>query len=147
MSGDFHGAKATVFIGADLLIYQRDRGVRWPGYWDFPGGGRERGETPSECLRREVMEEFGLEVPEDAITWGREVPSMMDATRTAWFFVVHLPATSDIIFGGEGQRWALMPPSDVMILPNLLPPLRSRFRLWLRESCAGPIQSVHNNKN
>lgn len=63
MENGFHGAKAAVFIGARPLIYQRDRGVVWPGYWDFPGGGREGDETPHACLRREVLEDFALDVP------------------------------------------------------------------------------------
>lgn len=124
-----------------MLVYQRDRGVPWPGYWDFPGGGREDGETPQTCLRREVHEEFGLDLPEGAITWARAIPSMMDHTSVAWFFIVHLPARAetDIRFGDEGQRWALMLLSDVANMPNLVPALRDRLTLWLRETGRDPI--------
>ncbi|MGJ8611566.1 MAG: NUDIX domain-containing protein, partial [Octadecabacter sp.] len=124
MSDDYHGAKAAVFLGAGLLVYQRDRGVPWPGYWDFPGGGREGDEAPLACLRREVMEEFGLAMPDAAITWKREVPSMVDARQPAWFFVIHLSPTPRVRFGDEGQRWAIRTPCDVMNLPNLVPALR-----------------------
>lgn len=139
MSVEFHGAKAAVFLGAGLLVYQRDRGVPWPGYWDFPGGGRESDEAPEACLRREVVEEFGVVLPDAAITWGKEVPSMVSDTQSAWFFVVHLPATTVVRFGDEGQRWAIMDPTDVMNLPNLVPALRSRFRQWLRDCGTEPI--------
>ena len=30
------------------------------GYWNFPGGGIEKGESPEEAVRREVKEEVGL---------------------------------------------------------------------------------------
>ena len=44
-----------------LLIQQRDyEGER--SYWVAPGGGREPGETEEECVRREMLEETGLEV-------------------------------------------------------------------------------------
>ena len=134
MGKDFHGAKAAVFIGDNLLIYQRDRGVIWSGYWDFPGGGREGDETPTECIKREVLEEFGLIVPDSSIVWGRGVPAMFDRNAVAWFFVIQLPqgAQHAVRFGVEGQRWALSPLDDVMNMPNLIPALLDRLTLWLR---------------
>lgn len=136
MNDEFLGAKAAVFIGDYLLVYQRDRGVPWPGYWDFPGGGREGDESPQACLRREVFEEFGLSVEEADFTWGRAVCSMVEPSKTAWFFVLQLPAESAhlIRFGDEGQQWALMAPCDVANMPNLVPALRERLSLWLQDT-------------
>jgi mutator protein MutT len=43
------------------LIAKRKKGDRFSGLWEFPGGKPEAGETPRECLVRELYEEFGIQ--------------------------------------------------------------------------------------
>jgi 8-oxo-dGTP diphosphatase len=45
-----------------LLIAQRRPTSSLPNKWEFPGGKVEAGETPEECLKREMEEEFGIDV-------------------------------------------------------------------------------------
>ena len=41
----------------DVLLAQRPAGKPYEGYWEFPGGKVETGETVEEALKREFMEE------------------------------------------------------------------------------------------
>ncbi|MEW6378304.1 MAG: 8-oxo-dGTP diphosphatase MutT [bacterium] len=52
---------AVIEKGGKLLIARRRKGDHLENKWEFPGGKLERGETPEQCLRRELFEEFGIE--------------------------------------------------------------------------------------
>ena len=46
----------------EFLLGQRAPGTFYPGFWEFPGGKVEPGETPHAALVRELQEELGIEV-------------------------------------------------------------------------------------
>lgn len=46
----------------EVLIARRKLGKALAGYWEFPGGKIEEGETPEESLARELKEEMNLNV-------------------------------------------------------------------------------------
>jgi 8-oxo-dGTP diphosphatase len=61
---------AAVILRADgaVLLAQRPQGKPYAGYWEFPGGKLEAGETPAHALARELYEELGITV-RNASAW------------------------------------------------------------------------------
>jgi 8-oxo-dGTP diphosphatase len=45
-----------------LLVAERPAGKPYSGYWEFPGGKVEPGETSEQAIHRELHEELGIEV-------------------------------------------------------------------------------------
>lgn len=46
----------------DVLLGQRPEGKPYAGYWEFPGGKVEAGEAILDALKREFVEELGIEI-------------------------------------------------------------------------------------
>ncbi|NJC33561.1 8-oxo-dGTP diphosphatase [Sphingomonas jejuensis] len=55
---------AAAMVDADgrVLVQQRPEGKAFAGFWEFPGGKLEPGETPEAALIRELSEELGIDV-------------------------------------------------------------------------------------
>jgi 8-oxo-dGTP diphosphatase len=70
-----------------FLLAQRPPDKIWAGYWEFPGGKIEPGETPNHALVRELREELGIEI-QTAYPWVTRVYEYPHATVRLHFFRV-----------------------------------------------------------
>ncbi len=53
-------AAAIIIKDKFVLLARRKPGEKLAGYWEFPGGKLEEGETPQKCIERELLEELGI---------------------------------------------------------------------------------------
>jgi 8-oxo-dGTP diphosphatase len=82
-----------------LLLRDNTPGIPCANMWDLPGGHVEEGETPRECICREMKEELGLDLE------GVEPFSVMEfEDRTEYVFWKGMNLAIDRIRLTEGQR-------------------------------------------
>lgn len=126
----FCGAKLLLLHEGRLLTYLRDdfAGLPFAAHWDLPGGGREGDEAPMGCARRELAEEFGLDLPAARLA-GQAFSSVAVPGMVSWLFRGALTAAeiAAIRFGDEGQEWRMMPVADYLAHPRAVP----HFRDWI----------------
>mgnify|MGYP001812672782 CR=1 FL=1 len=132
---DFHGTKLAILSRGLIVTILRDDipSIPWPGYWDFPGGGRENGESPEACVLRETLEELGLRFTATDLSWRQEGSTITG--EHVWFFVTEQPEfdPETVCFGHEGQEWRLAPISWYLAQEKVVPHQR-QFLLTYLES-------------
>jgi 8-oxo-dGTP diphosphatase len=57
-----HVACAIIERGSFILAVQRSPTMSMPLKWEFPGGKLNPNESPEDCVRRELVEELGLQI-------------------------------------------------------------------------------------
>ncbi|MGE4800957.1 8-oxo-dGTP diphosphatase MutT [Yersinia hibernica] len=88
----------------EIFITQRAADSHMAGFWEFPGGKVEQGETAEIALKRELLEETGITVKEAVLLKVLE-HTFTDRIVTLSFYMVE--TWDGEPFGREGQpmRW------------------------------------------
>ena len=86
-----------------FLVTRRQRGTHLEGYWEFPGGKQDEGESLEDCLRREIREELDTDVSLGArlLSCAHTYPSR---TVELHFFAAELLGEPRAVLGQE-MRW------------------------------------------
>jgi mutator protein MutT len=70
---------AVLIENGRVLIARRRPGASQAGLWEFPGGKVGPGESPAQCLKREIREELGIEIAVEEF-FGESVYAYEDKT-------------------------------------------------------------------
>jgi len=114
-----------------VLLAQRPAGKPYAGYWEFPGGKLEPGESPRHALDRELAEELGLSVRR-ASPWIVQEFVYPHAHVELHFFRV--TAWDGVPVGHDGQAFAWQRPGAFDVAPLLPANTRVLAALVLPES-------------
>ena len=99
-----------------FLLAQRPPGKAFEGYWEFPGGKVEPGESAEDAVRRELHEELGIEVDTVCPWLTRDFEYPHASVRLRFFRIYQWQGEPN---GREGQRFAWQTTRGLDVAPIL----------------------------
>ena len=110
-----------------FLLTSRPTGKAYEGYWEFPGGKLEVGETVAQALARELQEELGITIG-PATPWKIETVDYPHALVRLNFCKV-LSWSGDLqMREAQSFAWQQLPVQMAPVLPGTIPVLQ-----WLAD--------------
>jgi 8-oxo-dGTP diphosphatase len=111
----------------DFLLTSRPAGKVYEGYWEFPGGKLEAGETVEQALQRELHEELGITIGPAAL-WKVELVDYPHALVRLSFCKVFSWSGDLQMREAQSFAWQRLPVQVMPVLPGTVPVLQ-----WLAE--------------
>ncbi len=138
-------ARPTVDVAVGILINDQQQflltsrppGKVYEGYWEFPGGKLEAGETVAQALSRELEEELGLKIGD--VQWWREQWVDYPHALVRLNFCKVLSWQGDLeMREGQQSAWQTLPVQVQPVLPGTVPVLA-----WLAQE-RGFVGETHS---
>jgi 8-oxo-dGTP diphosphatase len=106
-----------------FLLTSRPLGKVYAGYWEFPGGKLEAGESVEQALRRELQEEIGITI--GAVQpWKVERVDYPHALVRLHFCKVYAWTGEMHMHEGQQFAWESLPVRSAPVLPGTVPVLQ-----------------------
>ena len=113
-----------------FLLTSRPTGKVYAGFWEFPGGKLEAGDSVEQALRRELQEEIGVTIGA-AHAWREQLVDYPHALVRLHFCKVFDWTGGLQMHEGQQARWERLPVGCEPVLPGTVPVLA-----WLAEEAA-----------
>ena len=127
----FQGVKVALINNGKVLTVLRDNisNIPYPNMWDLAGGGRENEESPYETMRREVLEELNIDIPESSVVWVKHYESVTKPGKKSVFMVANISdhQIESIKFGEEGQGYKMVTFQEFLDNKDVIEQLKHRF--------------------
>lgn len=126
--GGAHRKEVEVAVGVLIrsdgafLLTSRPPGKVYEGYWEFPGGKVEAGETVEQALRRELAEEIGVAIGEvhpwrvERVDYPHALVRLNFCKVFEWQGQLHMRE-------GQDFAWQTLPVQVRPVLPGTIPVL------------------------
>jgi 8-oxo-dGTP diphosphatase len=111
----------------DFLLTSRPQGKVYAGYWEFPGGKIEPGETVTQALQRELCEELGITIGTVEL-WKTEMVDYPHALVRLNFLKVYDWSGDLQMREAQTFSWQHLPVQVAPVLAGTMPVLQ-----WLAE--------------